>query len=311
MSAMQVPRSVQLAGLVAVALADVALVVAIMRSPDGLAADPPAKSGATTTATTATTATTTATASPTSAAAKSPVRAMAVVGAKVAYRAAPAGCSVTAPGLEKTTDGGRTWKPVSVPARSVVRIEFTSASEGYVVGTGNGCDLQVWRTSTGGTDWGDPTPAGEFWSALPSSTTQVNSAGGVRTPCPAGSTVAQVARVTDADTYVLCSKGEVRRTTNGGAAWSTATTVAGARTVTVDRSQGTRLVLAGNDKDCPGTRIWLLPAGARTAESWACIPGAKQATPLALDAGGDAVWLSRDSGTWLAAVTDLTRWSEG
>jgi hypothetical protein len=302
---MQVPRSVKLGGLLALALADVALVVAVMRSPDGLVSD-----SATTGRTSASTSTTTRTPSPTTTTLTSPVLAMAVVDDRVAYRAAAAGCSVTAPGLEKTTDGGRTWKPVTVPGpRSIVRIEFTTADTGYVVGTGEGCDLKVWRTSSGGTDWTGSSPASDFWSPLPASRTEVNSVGGVRTPCPTGSTVVQVARVTDSNTYVLCSKGELRHTTNAGADWATAATVVGARSVAVDKGTGNRLVLAGTDPKCAGTRIWLVAAGGRSAVTRACVPGGRADAPLALDAGSGSVWLSLGGRTWLA-TGDLNTWKE-
>jgi hypothetical protein len=302
---MQVPRSVKLGGLVALALADVALVVAVMRAPGGLVSDSP-----TTGRTASSTTTTTRAPSPTTTTIASTVLAMAVVDARVAYRAAAAGCSVTDPGLEKTTDGGRTWKPVTVPGpRSIVRIEFTTADTGYVVGTGEGCDLKVWRTSSGGTDWTASSPASDFWSPLPASRTEVNSVTGVRTPCPAGSTVVQVARVTDSNAYVLCSKGELRLTTSSGAAWSTATKVVGARSVTVDKGTGNRLVLAGTDPDCRGTRIWVAAAGGKPAVTKACVPGGTADSPLALDAGGTSVWLSLGGRTWLA-TGDLTTWNE-
>ena len=263
---MQVPRSVQLGGLALLAVADVALVIAVLRptaDDTGRASTP--STTVTTTASPTTTPSGTSTTGPAPAATAS-VAALAVVDDTVAYRAAAAGCSVADPGLQRTNDGGRTWRPVALPgARSVVRIEFTSASEGYVVGTSDGCALKVWRTSSGGAEWTAPGSAADFWSALPSSATQVSSARGARTPCAAGTTVVQVARVTDSDTWVLCSKGQVRHTTDTGATWSTAATVVGAEAVTVDRRAGTRLVLAGADPTCSGTRIWSMAPTAKAA----------------------------------------------
>ncbi len=305
---MQVPRAVQLGGLVALALADVALVVAITRSTNEVPA-----AGPRTPSTSASSPTTTPTTSPTTTAARAVagVRAMAVVDEKVAYRAAAAGCSVTSPGLERSTDGGRTWRPVTIEGpRSVVRIEFTSATEGYVVGTTSGCELRVWRTSTGGTDWTDPGPASDYWSALPSSTTKVNSVGGTpRTPCPAGS-VTQLARVTDADAYVLCSTGVLRRTGDRGQTWTTTATVPGARAVAADKGTDLRIVLAGTDPDCQGTRVWSIGPTTTSVQAPGCVPTGKQAAPIALDAGGSSVWLSVGSST-LRSSGDLRSWSGG
>lgn len=303
---MQVPRSVQLGGLAALAIADVALVVAIMRPATPAASEPPRPSTSATSP-----ATSTSTATSTAGATTSSVAAMAVVSDQVAYRAAAAGCSVTTPGLQKTTNGGRSWTPVTVDGPgSIVRIEFTSASEGFVVGTTKDCELRVWRTSSSGAEWTGPTPAGEFWSSLPGDTSKVNSVGGARTPCASGSTVVQVARVTDANTYVLCSKGVVRHTTNGGAAWTTQATVAGALALAADRQDGTRIVLAGTDGSCEGTRIWSLAESADSAQSRACLPGAKPTGAIALDAGGSSVWLTVGDKAWRAGA-DLNSWGEG
>lgn len=304
---MQVPKSVQLAGLAALAIADVALIVAVLQAPDQGAARTPTTSPTKTTTTTAAASATT-----TSSAKRASVRAMAVVDGTVAYRAAAAGCSVSDPGLEKSTDGGQTWSEVTVDGpRSIVRIEFTSTAEGYVIGTDEECDLKVWRTSSGGADWTEPGPSADFWSALPASTTQVNSVGQVRTPCPRGSAVAQVVRVTDANTHVLCSKGEIRTTTDGGAAWSTTTTVAGALALAVDKDAANRLVVAGTEKGCQGIRIWSLEASAEDAEERGCVSAAKPSGPIALDAGGSSVWLSLDKATWVAAGSDLMEWKQG
>jgi hypothetical protein len=303
---------VRTAALVALIVADIALVVYVLGG-GSLASAPPPVTAATSTSTPRTTATATATATATGGTGAQGPRPMAVVDGTTAFRAARPGCSADGPAIERSADGGRTWTATAQPpVGSVTRIEFTSLTRGYIVGTRKGdCALEVRTTSDGGSIWSGPLGAGTYWSLLPASPAKVNTATGQDvTPCPSGD-VAQLVRVSDSRALALCDKGLVRVTTDGGTKWTSQATVTGATTIAVDRSSQNRVALAGADGDCRGARVWTLAADATKAEIVACVPMPVKdvgSASLATAVKGGWTWLVTDASAWTSRGA-LTSWS--
>jgi hypothetical protein len=310
---MHVPGPVRIAAFAALIVADIVLVVYVLKGGSLASAPPPVRAETSTSTSTPSVSTTRPTSTATGGTEVTGPRAVSVVDATTAFRAARAGCSTSGPGLQKSTDGGRTWTATAQPpVGSVTRIEFTSTARGYIVATRKGdCRLEVRTTGDGGNSWSDPIGADTYWSPLPGSPAKVNTATGQDvTPCPSGDVV-QLARVTDNRAVALCSKGVVRVTVDGGATWTSQATVTGATTLTVDRSTQNRLVLAGRDADCPGARVWTLGADADRPTVAACVPmPAKDvgSASLAAAAKGGATWLVTGASAWTSAG-GLSTWS--
>lgn len=68
---------------------------------------------------------------------------------QVGYIASGAGSDAI---LEKTTDGGKTWRQLTVPAAGISALRFIDEQTGWVAGFGNGRGL-VLRTGDGGATW--------------------------------------------------------------------------------------------------------------------------------------------------------------
>jgi hypothetical protein len=306
-----VPGPVRTAALVALIVADIALVVYVLGG-GSLASAPPPVTRVTSTSTPSAP-TSTASATATGGTAAQGPRPLAVVDGTTAFRAARPDCSADGPGIERSTDGGRTWTATAQPpVSSVTRIEFTSATRGYIVTTRkDGCALEVRTTTDRGSTWSDPVGADTYWSPLPGSPAKVNTATGQDvTPCPSGD-VAQLVRVSDSRAVALCDKGLVRVTTDGGTKWTSQATVTGATTIAVDRSSQNRIALAGADKDCPGARVWTLAADATKAQIAACVPTPAKdvaSASLATAAKGGWTWLVTDVSAWTSRG-GLTSWS--
>ena len=308
---MQVSSAVRNGALVALLVADIALVVYVLGG-GSLSSAPPRATATTSTPSPPAPTTTSSPPTVTPSDGQRP-RPLAVVDARTGFRAARPGCAVADPGFERSTDGGRTWSATAQPpVGSVTRIEFTSAEQGYILATGkDGCRLEVRTTGDGGRSWSDPISAETYWSWLPASPAKVNTATGRDvTPCPSGDVV-QLARVTDTRAVALCSKGVVRLTVDGGATWTSQATVTGATTLAVDRSTQNRVVLAGRDADCPGARVWSLGADADRPAVAACVPmPAKDvgSASLAAAAKGGATWLVTGTSAW-TSEGGLATWS--
>ena len=87
--------------------------------------------------------------------------------AKSAVRAVGGDCDSGGAVLTLSDDGGKTWREVDVPARSLLRVKAVSATEAWVVGTDTSCKPRFIRTTDGGRTWVTKVSTAGAWHLLP------------------------------------------------------------------------------------------------------------------------------------------------
>jgi photosystem II stability/assembly factor-like uncharacterized protein len=122
--------------------------------------------------------------------------------------------------LRLSTDGGRTWQAVEVPAAVVLRIAVSDPQRIWLVGADQGCRERVYHTLDGGRTWHSvestagawyrPTDPSAGWVHAPHET--------VATPC-AGERLTEVSGITALVAAARCQDGTIRETTDGGHTW--------------------------------------------------------------------------------------------
>lgn len=183
----------------------------------------------------------------------------------VAYRGTSGSCLGGAT-LERTSDGGRRWASVTVPAAGIYALAGTGGAPLQLIGVDSDCTLQQWVSADGGRTWSAPAPASGVFSRLPGTTAQIATPSGVtRSPCP-DRAVAQVGvePISETAAAVLCEGGGVFLTDDGGAGWSAASAMPGAEALAFEGPDlGWVLVRAADV--CPGYRLFRTIDG---GESW-------------------------------------------
>lgn len=191
--------------------------------------------------------------------------------ADVAYRGTSGSCLGGAT-LERTSDGGRRWVSVTVPAQGIYALAGTGGAPLQVIGVDSDCALQQWVSADGGRTWSAPTPASGVFSRLPGTTRQIATpTGETRSPC-ADRAVAPVAvePISEMAAAVLCDGGAVFVTDDGGAGWSAVSAVTGAVALAFE---GPELgwVLVGAADVCPGYRLFRTIDGGDTWVTGGCV----------------------------------------
>ena len=189
----------------------------------------------------------------------------------VAYRATIGSCLGGAT-LERTSDGGRRWTSVTVPAAGVYALAGNGGAPLQLIGVDGDCTLQQWVSADGGRTWSAPTPASGVFSRLPGTTRRIATPTGEQaSPCPDRS-VAPLAiePISETSAAVLCDGGGVYLTDNGGATWSAASAVAGAEALAFE---GPELgwVLVRSADVCPGYRLFRTIDGGGEWVSGGCV----------------------------------------
>ena len=122
-------------------------------------------------------------------------------------------------------------------------------------------------------------------------------------PCPGRAPVLDLAAVDPSNATALCQDGTLRRTTDGGAGWSTIATRAGGAALAL--SSPAKGVVAWLDATCDGVVVGALADGKLSAGS--CVKGVK-ATPgeVAVGIAPSGVWLAAGDAVLRADAADAT-----
>lgn len=295
-------RRALVAGLVAFAAVDVLLVAAALTrggssdEPGAAQSRPPASATLPTDTASSPSEAPEASPSPTADAATvvAPARLLSAVDARTAWRSTRGACPAgEAPVLERTDDGGTTWRAVSIGAEAPSALDRVQAQDGaslFVVGTGgDGCEPVFAQTFTGGEAFRSyPDRLAASWYATAVDPGTVHSpAGTFPAPC---ATVTSLAVTDDSRAAVLCSDGQLRATVDGAATWGAAVPAPGVTDLTA-AAEG--YLLAGLDDDCDGVAVssWSTTGG--VLADVGCASGAvpTDASQLAIAARGGSAWL--------------------
>ena len=259
----------------------------------------------------------TASATPQPAVAAGPALPLEVVSATVALRAQPGSCASGGGTLQRTTDGGRTWATLKVPATSILRVRSTSPSSFWLVGTCKGCVPELYRTADAGKTWATEAGTKNAWHPLPvpasgAVPTQLHApTGDVALPCAKGVGLVDLAGITLSDAVVLCADGTVFATADGGATWRARTAVPSSGALAAVSASALWVASAGPVAGCAGVQVSRSTDGGATWRVAGCAVGAPGGAVGLAFAGtdgmlwdGPAVWTTRNGGTtWVRAGT--------
>ncbi|GEM_PF-2111169 len=232
---------------------------------------------------------------------------VAAVSTTTAWRITTGTCADGGATLEVTTTGGRNWKTVPTPYTRLVRVQPTSATDAFVVGSADtGCGLGVRSTSDGGASWSAEGSTAQAWARDLKSPTVLHAPGvGSRHPCGKAD-VLDFSRADATHAAVLCSDVALRTTSDSGQTWPVAKRIKGAVAV-LSSSNGTYAVTPSASASCQGLRV----TGATGGASSSCVTLADPAPPGTVSGSivGTTAWLRVGSRTFLS-TDGLSTWKE-
>ncbi|MGE9809430.1 hypothetical protein [Janibacter sp. G1551] len=249
-----------------------------------------------------------------------PATLLAVVDARVAWRATVGGCADGGAGVELTSDGGAQWVAVGTdPGLSTISgLRPETAAAGFVVGASTDCTVGAKGTVDGGSTWTAVAGPEGVWSLDPAHQRNVLAPGGASIKPCGDNVVVDVADVPGraSTAAALCADGEVVRTEDQGESWSSAGSPPGSLALALTTLGGgdAGVVVAGTSDDCAGIAVSAFDtASADTSSEAALTPlsclGKDRPSEGDLDvsARGSVVWLLAGDETWVADG-DLETW---
>ena len=210
--------------------------------------------------------------------------------AKTAWRATVGDCGT--PGkLERSTDGGTSWKlVVKTGLAPIVRLGQTGNDLYTIGGRGSDCSTRYVAYSADGKVTASTNRPVDIWFLSPDDRDEVNAPGDTKTrPCK--DHVIGLTHLDSSRALVVCTDGSALSTSNAGKAWRQITRLPG--TLAVGSGDG-RYWLAGTTADCEGITVrWLTVDGSDASQgATQCAPATEVAPGhVAVDASGDAVWV--------------------
>ena len=200
---------------------------------------------------------------------------LALANARVAYRGTVGACDDQAT-LERSVDGGRSWRPVRLPVRQLLTLRAVPPSGVDLVGSGSpdgaGCRTATWTSTSAGRSWDGPAAASAQWYRDPDRPREVHTpTGPVPTPCANPNLAAvELVGLSATDAAVLCPKGQVLRTVDGGISWIRMAVVPGAVALAWE-SRDLGWLLDVSDAQCPSVRLLQSVDGGRTWRVGGCL----------------------------------------
>lgn len=181
------------------------------------------------------------------------------IGTGAMWRATAGGCGGPAPVIERSVDGGATWRDVTPTYRGIAQVLSLDPLAGdqaeIVAGMGPGCEVQALRTFTGGEFW-EPYAdvlAASTYLAPQNPASVVTPAGAVAAPCPSPWGL----RSSRGTVGLICDGTAYQR---AGAAWqpvgtdAVAVAIRDGAVVAVTAAQATAPAAAAVAAD--GLRVW-------------------------------------------------------
>jgi hypothetical protein len=235
-------------------------------------------------------------------------RLIAAASAREAWRATVGNCK-TSGTVERSTDGGKTWKrALESDLAPITRLAFDGAGNIYTVGgTDQDCSAQYTAYSGNG-DVADSTyTLMDVWFPRPKDPDQVYGPGSNKAaPCEKGHVVG-LSSISTSEALVICTDGAAMVSSDSGKSWAEAAKVPGTLAVGYG---GDRYWIAGTAASCDGISVRSLQSsdGELSRGPSHCVPASKVSPGrVAIDFSEDTIWLwagtkvktSSDSGrTW-------------
>lgn len=198
-----------------------------------------------------------------------------------------AGSCANPGGVWVTGDKGDSWTRNGIPAR-MTRLVTTSEKQAFGLGgAGTKCDLQLWKSTDSGADWGAPGDASGRWARMPNDAFSVHTPSDqVKRPCGPRAVI-DLAVLDAKRAEVICDNGDLRATVDGGTRWDKVQNVPDALALTI--SDGGGGVVVVSDKTCQGVRALPITSGV-VAKDGECVNAPTQAGHISVSTAGANVW---------------------
>ncbi|HWB66615.1 MAG TPA: sialidase family protein [Mycobacteriales bacterium] len=210
-------------------------------------------------------------------------RLLSVSGPGLAWRAA-AGCAGSAR-LQASTDGGRSWQPLSSPAKHILRLGVTGADSGWVVGADARCTPTYYTTTDGGATWSTGSLHG-IW--VPTDHGIVSPAGSTSHPCGRGvAAAAEVLAPSGTEgAFVICSQSTFW-TTSAGHTWQPGGQLpAGQPVAAALTPAGHGVLLLSDANSCRGLQVERTSTTGRSWQRGQCVRGLADPAAVSLTSAG-------------------------
>jgi hypothetical protein len=219
-----------------------------------------------------------------------PQRLLFAMSENTAWRATVGDCNT--PGtLERSTDGGTSWKRVvRTGLAPIVRLGQTASDLYTVGGVGRHCSSRYVAYAADGKVTESTNSPVDIWFPTASDRDEVNGPGDTKSrPCK--DHIIGLASLSLSRALVVCANGSAMSTVNSGKDWREVTRLPG--TLAVASGDG-RYWLAGVTTKCEGITVRPLNVkGSRASEGAnRCLPvTGVESGQVALDVSGDAIWV--------------------
>jgi hypothetical protein len=218
-------------------------------------------------------------------------RLLLAVSSKTAWRATVGDCDT--PGkIERSTDGGASWKLIDRTGLApIVRLGAEPSGDLFTVGgRSRSCSARYVAYANDGKVTASTNKPIDVWFPTPTDRDEINGPGGTKaTPCK-GHAVGFASRNLS-QALVICANGATMSTRNSGKTWRQVGRIPNTFAIA---SAGGGYWLAGADKDCEGITVQSITerSGALARGRVRCAPGSNVATgQVAIDVTGDTIWL--------------------
>ncbi len=194
--------------------------------------------------------------------------------------------------LQATSDGGATWRVLSLPVAHLLRVSAAGAATGWVVGAADRCTPEAFSTRDRGRTWSGPGAIKGVWVAA--GDTVITPTGTSASPCLPAEHLDGLAATGTSRATVVCGS-RVLRTGDGGTSWGERLIPHAVPVAVAFSSAGRGLLALTGAGSCTGVAVAVSYDTGLTWGPPVCLPGAAEA-PIGLAFASPASALLTSSG---------------